>query len=280
MSGRPGFLAVAFTDSGLTPLAYEKKMVREKDVKFDKEDGILELTDVRLVWYKKPKKSRFGGLGKIGAVAGAIAGAAVLDAIGSEMGGIGGRAVRRAGYAMADAAIGAAIYSWTAEQFYNKGPNGETESIAIPLVAIGNAQQSGRNLVIELNSGGTMIFEFKQQKVIPALIANIRASADAGKCPYCGTPAKNAAQCPNCGAPLGGSGTAPPAHGGGGASIPTGSAHVTVDEDGNVTHATIRGPDGEVHIDVSQSGGITCPNCGSSLPAGSKFCNKCGYKIA
>ena len=56
MSDRPQFLNVSFTDSGLTTMNHEKKMVREKDVKFDGEDGSIELTDVRLVWIKAPKK--------------------------------------------------------------------------------------------------------------------------------------------------------------------------------------------------------------------------------
>ncbi len=281
MSDRPTFLTVTYSDSGLTTMGHEKKMIREKDVKFDNEDGILELTDVRIVWYKKPKKSRFGGLGGLGAVAGAIAGAVAADVIGSSIGGIGGRAIRRAGHAMANAAIGAAVYSWTAEQFYNKGPNGETESLAVPLIAISNAQQSGKNLVIELASGGTMIFSFKQPKVIPALIANIRSAQDEGKCPYCGASAKNAAQCPNCGAQLGGSGVIDAPSESPVGDMPTGSVHITVHEEGGVRKATVRSADGEMHVEVHEgSGSFYCPNCGQQLAAGSRFCNKCGYKVA
>ena len=56
MSGRPGFLTVTYTDRGLQAMGHERKMVREKDVKFEKEDGSLEVTDVRIVWIKKPSK--------------------------------------------------------------------------------------------------------------------------------------------------------------------------------------------------------------------------------
>ena len=62
MTDRPHFLSVSYSDRGLTTMDYEKKMVREKDVKFDGEDGSLEVTDVRIVWYKKP--SRMGGFKK------------------------------------------------------------------------------------------------------------------------------------------------------------------------------------------------------------------------
>ena len=74
MSERPAFLSVSYSGSGLDTMSHEKRMVREKDVKFDGEDGSLELTDIRLVWYKKP--SKWGSLKKVGAVAGAFAGAA------------------------------------------------------------------------------------------------------------------------------------------------------------------------------------------------------------
>jgi len=60
---RPGFLTVTYSGSGLTTMNYEKKMIREKDVKFDGEDGSLELTDVRIVWIKKP--SKWGGMGTV-----------------------------------------------------------------------------------------------------------------------------------------------------------------------------------------------------------------------
>jgi len=255
MSERPAFLTVTYSESGLSTMSYEKKMVREKDVKFDGEDGTLELTDVRLVWYKAPKKKgRFGGLKKFGALAGAIAGAAILEGVGREIGGIGGHALRGIGRGLGYAAVGAAITSWTADSFYNRNENGETESLAVPLVAISNAQQSGNQLVIELKSGGDLRFEFKQPKVIPSLLANITHAQEKGKCPYCGATVGNAASCPNCGAPIGGGGGAP------GAGAP--AAGTTV------------------HVHVSEGGGGYCPNCGNPVPAGSKFCNNCGYKLA
>jgi len=241
MTDRPGFLTVTYGGSGLQTMDYEKKMVREKDVKFDGEDGSLELTDVRLVWYKAPKKS--SGWKKFGALAGAVAGAALLEGAGREIGGIGGHALRRVGRGIGYAAVGTAVTSWTRDSYYNKDDKGNTDSIALPLVAITQATQSGKNLIVELKAGGNMKFEFKQQKVIPGVVANVNTAQDDGKCPYCGTGAGNASACPKCGAPLGGSG--------GGGAAPSGGG-------GN--------------------GGF-CSNCGQQYPAGAKFCNGCGHKV-
>ena len=33
------------------------------------------------------------------------------------------------------------------------------------------------------------------------------------------------------------------------------------------------------HASAAPSGGITCPSCGASLPAGTKFCNSCGQRL-
>lgn len=215
---------------------HEKRMVHEKDVKFDNEDGSMEVTDVRLVWFKKP--SRWGGAKKFGALAGAIAGAAILEGVGREVGGIGGRAIRGVGRGIGYAAVGTAISSWTRDSFYNKDSNGNTESIAIPLMAIATAEQSGNKLVVDLKAGGNMIFEFKQKKVIPSFKANITQAMQVGKCPYCGAKAGNAASCPQCGAPIEGGGVGGESGGGGG----------------------------------------FCTNCGQSIPAGAKFCGGCGQK--
>jgi hypothetical protein len=239
MSERPVFLSVSYSGSGLDTMSYEKRMVREKDVKFDGEDGTLELTDIRLVWYKKP--SKWGGLKKVGALAGAVAGAAIMEGIGREVGGIGGRAIRRAGRGMGYAAVGLAISSWTRDSYYNKDKNGNTESIALPILAINQAQQTGKELVVELKSGGDMRFNFKQKKVIPSVIANITSAQEKGKCPYCGSNTGNAAQCPKCGAPI---------EGGGSPSAGAGDA------------------------------AGYCMNCGAPYPAGAKFCNKCGQKVS
>ncbi len=232
---------MTYGGSGLQTMDYEKKMVREKDVKFDGEDGSLELTDVRLVWYKAPKKS--SGWKKFGALAGAVAGAALLEGAGREIGGIGGHALRRVGRGIGYAAVGTAVTSWTRDSYYNKDDKGNTDSIALPLVAITQATQSGKNLIVELKAGGNTKFEFKQQRVIPGVVANVNTAQDDGKCPYCGTGAGNASACPKCGAPLGGSG--------GGGAAPSGGG-------GN--------------------GGF-CSNCGQQYPAGAKFCNGCGHKV-
>jgi hypothetical protein len=271
---------------------YERKMVLEKDVKFDGEDGSLELTDVRLVWYKAPKKQ--SGLKRFGALAGAVAGAALLEGAGRQMGGIGGSLLRSAGRGIGYAAVGTAIASWTSESFYNKDANGNTESIALPLLAISQATQSGNKLIVELKAGGDMQFEFKQNKVIPSVVANVNSAQDQGKCPYCGTKAGNAATCPNCGVSLGGTGGGR-AHessdygaggtghidvrstGGGGGS---GSMRITysadTDDDGRprsvqVDYSGMGGPGGEV--------GGHCNNCGQPYPVGAKFCNGCGHKL-
>ncbi len=238
MTDRPHFLTVAYSDRGLTTMDYEKKMVREKDVKFDGEDGSLEVTDVRIVWYKKP--SRMGGLKKFGAVAGAIAGAALLEGAGRQMGGLGGRALRAAGRGIGYAAVGTAISSWTRDSYLNKDNKGNTESLALPLVAISNAAQSGDRLILDLGSGGNVELKFKQKKVIPTVIANISGAQQSGKCPYCGAGgASGAASCGKCGAPLGGSGGVSSA-GGGGSGF--------------------------------------CKNCGQPLDAGDRFCGKCGHQ--
>ena len=239
MTGRPTFLQVSYSGSGLDTLGHEKKMIREKDVKFDNEDGSLELTDIRLVWIKKP--SKWGGLKKVGAVAGALAAAAAVDMVGDSIGGRTGRAISRTGHRMGYLAVGAAISSWTMDSYYNKDKDGNTESIALPIVAIGQAAQSGDRLVIELKSGGNMQFKFKQKKVIPSIIANITSAQQKGKCPFCGTSAGNANKCPNCGAALEGGGGAP--------------------------------------ASGDSSGNQFCTNCGNPAPPDGKFCGKCGSPL-
>ncbi|MHA2426393.1 MAG: zinc ribbon domain-containing protein [Candidatus Thorarchaeota archaeon] len=236
MGERPGFLTVTYSGSGLDTLGHEKKMVREKDVKFDGEDGSFELTDIRLVWIKKP--SRWGGAKKFGALAAGVAAGVAVGALGDQMGGLGGRAVRSIGRGMTYAAVGVAVSSWTRDSYYNKDKDGNTETIAIPVLAVSQAAQSGDKLVVELKSGGNMQFKFRQKKVIPSIIANISSAQDAGKCPYCGANAGNALACPKCGAPIEG-GTAAPSGGGGG-------------------------------------GSGFCTNCGNPLDAGDRFCGKCG----
>jgi len=245
MSDRPGFLMVTHGGSGLQTMSHERKMVREKDVKFDGEDGSLELTDVRLVWYKAPKKQ--SGWKKFGAIAGAVAGAALIEGAGRQMGGVGGHALRRVGRGIGYAAVGTAVSSWTRDSYYNKDDKGNTDSIALPLLAITQATQSGKKLIVELKAGGNMQFEFKQPKVIPGVVANVNSAQDEGKCPYCGTGAGNAVACPKCGAPLGGTG------GGGGHAAPSGGG--------------------------GGGAGGYCSNCGQQYPAGAKFCNGCGSKV-
>ncbi|MBN2229306.1 MAG: zinc ribbon domain-containing protein [Candidatus Thorarchaeota archaeon] len=246
MSSRPAFLTVSYSGGSLDTLGHEKKMVSEKDVKFDGEDGSIELTDIRIVWYKKP--SKMGGLKKFGAVAGALAAAAAVDAIGDSVGGFAGRAISRTGRSMGYMAVGAAISSWTMDSYYNKDKNGNTESLALPLVAIGQAAQSGDKLVIELKSGGNMQFHFKQKKVIPSIIANITSAQSKGKCPFCGTSAGNANKCPNCGAALEGGGEGP------------------------------SGSQESVTISMS-GGGKFCTNCGNPAPEDARFCGKCGNPL-
>ncbi|MFW9918698.1 MAG: zinc ribbon domain-containing protein [Candidatus Thorarchaeota archaeon] len=246
MSDRPAFLTVSYSSGGLDTLGHEKKMVHEKDVKFDGDDGSIELTDIRIVWYKKP--SKMGGLKKVGALAGALAAAAAIDAVGDSVGGFAGRAISRTGHRMGYMAVGAAITSWTMDSYYNKDKNGNTESLALPLVAISQAAQSGNRLVIELKSGGDMQFEFKQKKVIPSIIANITSAQNKGKCPFCGTSAGHANKCPNCGAAL---------EGGGGPS----------------------GGQESVTISMGGSGNRFCTNCGNPAPDDGRFCGKCGNPL-
>ena len=271
---------VTQSGSGLQTMDYERKMVLEKDVKFDGEDGSLELTDVRLVWYKAPKKQ--SGWKKFGAIAGAVAGAALLEGAGRQIGGIGGSVLRSAGRGLGYAAVGTAVASWTSDSFYNKDANGNTESIALPLMAITQATQSGNRLIVELKAGGNMQFEFKQGKVIPSIVANVNTAQDQGKCPYCGTGAGNAATCPKCGAALGGTG-APHVPSGRGAGGPGGSGSMrityTEDADGDGRPDSIQiDYSGDMGQGGGQAGGY-CSNCGQPYPVGAKFCNGCGHKL-
>ncbi len=240
MSRRPAFLTVTYSGSGLNPMDYERKMVREKNVKFDGEDGTLEVTDIRLVWIKKP--SRWGAVKKVGAVAGAIAAAVAVDALGDAIGGRAGRAVSRVGWHVGAAMAGVAITHMALDSFYNRDEHGNMESIAIPIIAISQAAQSGDRLIVELKSGGTVEFKFKQKKVIPTVIANITSAQQEGKCPYCGASTMNSPTCPNCGAPIDSSAT-------GGPSAPAG-------------------------------GGKFCTKCGQPLPADARFCSKCGAPVS
>ncbi|MFW9848282.1 MAG: hypothetical protein ACFFF4_04035, partial [Candidatus Thorarchaeota archaeon] len=171
MGERPGFLTVTYSGSGLDTLGHEKKMVREKDVKFDGEDGSLELTDIRLVWIKKP--SKWGSAKKFGGIAAAVGAAVAVGALTDQMGGVGRSFGRHLARGITYAAVGAAISSWSRDSYYNKDKDGNTESIAIPILAISQAAQSGNKLVVELKSGGNMQFEFKQKKVIPSIMANV-----------------------------------------------------------------------------------------------------------
>ena len=280
MADRPQFLTVSYSDSGLQTMGHERKMVREKDVKFDGEDGSLEVTDVRIVWYKKPSKK--GGLKKWGALAGAVAGAALLEGAGRQMGGIGRHVTRSLARGITYAAVGTAISSWTADSFYNKDQNGNTESLALPFMAISQASQSGDRLIVELKSGGSMEFKFKQKKVIPSIIANVSSAQTQGKCPYCGTNAGNVSSCPNCGGVIeGGSGGAP-AHGGAGAGAPAGvggPGSMTIqyhdrDGDGEPDSVTVTG----AGMPTGTQAGF-CQNCGVPYPEGARFCNGCGHKV-
>lgn len=252
MSDRPQFLTVSYSVSGLDTMKHEKKMVREKDVKFDGEDGSVELTDVRFVWYKKP--SRWGGAKKFGALAGAVAGAALLEGAGRQMGGIGRSVTRSLARGITYAAVGTAISSWTADSYYNKDQNGNTESMALPVIAISQVTQSGNNLIVELKSGGAMQFHFKQKKVIPSIIANVTSAQDQGKCPYCGTNAGNVPSCPKCGGVIEG--------GGGGGAAASGGESVTIQTGGGGSGAA-----------------GYCHNCGKGYPAGAKFCGGCGQQV-
>jgi len=246
-------------------------MVREKDVKFDGEDGSLELTDVRLVWYKKPSKK--SGLKKWGALAGAVAGAALLEGAGRQMGGIGRHVTRSLARGITYAAVGTAISSWTAESYYNKDQNGNTESLALPLIAISQATQSGERLIVELKSGGAMEFHFKQKKVIPSIIANVSSAQNQGKCPYCGTNAGNVPSCPNCGGVIeGGSGGAHAHEGGGHGSMTI--QYTDRDGDGQPDSVTVRG----AGVPAGSQAGF-CMNCGTPYPQGARFCNSCGQKV-
>jgi hypothetical protein len=270
LADRPQFLTVSYSGSGLNTMSHERKMVREKDVKFDGEDGSLEVTDVRIVWYKKP--SKWGGAKKFGALAGAVAGAALLEGAGRQMGGIGRSVTRSLARGITYAAVGTAISSWTAESYYNKDQNGNTESLALPLLAISQATQSGDKLIVELKSGGAMEFKFKQKRVIPSVVANVSSAQTQGKCPYCGTNAGNVPSCPNCGGVI--EGGAPAA----GAGAPTGGS-MTIqyqdrDGDGEPDSVTVTG--------AGASGGGQagfCMNCGQPYPQGARFCNGCGQKV-
>ncbi|MFW9786311.1 MAG: zinc ribbon domain-containing protein [Candidatus Thorarchaeota archaeon] len=271
MSERPQFLTVSYSGSGLDTMSHERKMVREKDVKFDGEDGSLELTDIRLVWYKKP--SRSGGLKKWGAIAGAVAGAALLEGAGRKMGGIGRHVTRSLARGITYAAVGTAISSWGADSYYNRDQNGNTESLALPLLAISQATQSGDKLIVELKSGGAMEIKFKQKRVIPSIIANVSSAQQQGKCPYCGTNAGNVPTCPNCGGVIeGGSG--------GGAGAPAGGRgsmtiqYQDIDGDGQPDSVTVTGAGGP-----SGTQGGFCRNCGTPYPQGSRFCNNCGHQV-
>jgi hypothetical protein len=215
-------------------------MVREKDVDFDGEDGSLEVTDIRVVWIKKP--SKWGGVKKFGAIAGAIAGAAVADGVGRRMGGIGGRMVRGLGRGIGYVGVGMAISSWTRDSYYNKDANGNTESLAVPMLSISQAAQSGNELILDLKTGGNLRFKFKQKKVIPSVISNIMSAQNEGKCPYCGTASRGAINCTNCDAPLDPSASVPASAGAGG-------------------------------------GSGFCTNCGTPFDSNDRFCGKCGQQV-
>lgn len=254
VSERPGFMTVQFSDSGLATMGHETKMIREEDVKFEGEEGNLELTDVRLVWYKNPSHS--AGLKKFAVIAGAVAGAALLEGMGSQVKGIGGAAMRSAGRGLGVAAVFGALSSWNQDSFVNKDANGHAESVALPLVAFAQAQIMGDKLVLPLKSGGDMRFEFKHPKLITAFIANINAAQEQGKCPYCGAPSRGLTSCAQCGAPL---------EGGRAGAAPTGPAQGTT--------VVVTGP-------PQQGGrGGFCPRCGQPVRVGARFCDACGQSL-
>lgn len=171
------------------------------------------------------------------------------------MGGVGRHVTRSLARGITYAAVGTAISSWTRDSYYNKDENGNTESMALPVIAISQVTQSGNKLIVELKSGGDMQFHFKQKKVITSIIANITSAQDAGKCPYCGTNAGNVASCPKCGGVIEGGGGSGAASGGGGVES------VTIQTGGG-----------------SGAAGY-CHNCGKAYPAGARFCGGCGQQV-
>lgn len=167
--------------------------------------------------------------------------------------------MRGAGRGLGAAAIFGAISSMTQDSFVNKDEHGNAESIALPIIAISQAQVIGKTLVLLLKSGGDMRFEFKQPKLITAFVANISAAQAEGKCPYCGSPSRGSSSCPQCGAPL---------QGGGAAAAPREPA-------GGTTFTVSSQP----ALQQGGRGGF-CPQCGQPVRVGSRFCDSCGQRLA
>jgi len=198
------FMNVAIQDGRFVPLAHEQVATSIDDVKFEGNDGHLVVTDVRVVWYKKPKKKRGGLLGGFAkALAVGVAGAAASSALRTH-GGVVGDIVGRGVETAADATATAIVFDTLASnQLIRRGPDGQAESLAIPLLAIKDITAQGKQLVVTLESGDALVFNSSKAKMLAVAAAQIKSVKQQNKCPYCGAAIPpGSTHCPNCAAPV------------------------------------------------------------------------------
>jgi hypothetical protein len=193
-------LNVGMQNGQFVPLGYEHVATTIDDVEFEKKDGYLVISDVRVVWYKKLKSGgMFKGILKAAAVG--AAGAAIggqLRSHGGFVGNIVGRGVQTATSAAATAITFDAMH---ANQLVHRAPDGSAETMAIPLPTIKNATVQKDLLIIMLATGDQIAFKSSKSKMFAVAVAQIETAKQQSNCSFCGAAIPpGATHCPNCNA--------------------------------------------------------------------------------
>jgi len=257
-------LNVGTQNGQFVPLGYEHIATTIDDVQFEKSSGYLVVSDIRVVWHKKPRALSGGMLGGfLKAAAVGAAGAAIggqLRSHGGFVGNVVGRGVQTATGATATAI---AFNAMRANQLVHRAPDGSAETMAIPLPTIKNATVEKDMLIILLTTGDQIVFKSSKSKMFSVAAAQIKSAKQQSNCSFCGAAIPpGATHCPNCGAAVtvGTGGPAPAAPAGAGAY--PGPSSVSL-------------PLGGVPPQMVQA---QCPYCKQTVAVG-RMCANCGKPL-
>jgi predicted RNA-binding Zn-ribbon protein involved in translation (DUF1610 family) len=266
-------LNVGTQNGQFVPLGYEHVATTINDVEFEKKDGYLVVSDIRVVWYKKPKSASGGMLkGFLKAAAVGAAGAAIggeLRSRGGFVGNIVGRGVQTATGATATAI---AFDAMGRNQVVHRTPDGSAETMAIPLPTIKNATVEKDMLTITLTTGDQIVFKSSKAQMLSVAVAQIQTVKQQNNCSFCGAAIpQGSTHCPNCGAAVtvGTSRVAPAAPAGASAGPSSVSLNL-----GGIAPQMIQAQCPYCKQTVAV--GRRCANCGKPLMV---TCGKCKQEI-